>query len=132
MKELAQIDFGTFKGFGPLGTPQGTGIDIFSTIISSAIGVMTIVAFIWFVFQFIIGAIGIMTAGGDKQKLEGSRTKIVNGIIGLVVVIMAIAIISLIGFLFNIPFLNLPSLFNQISGGGTSTATYRGGTNFLK
>lgn len=129
MNSLAQINFGTLHGFGTLGLEGGgSGIDIFTGIISSAIGLMTVVAFIWFVFNFIMGAIGIMTAGGDKQKLENSRQKIVNGIIGVVVVILAVSVISFIGFLFKIPFLDLRTLFTQIQPGGAGT----GGSNTLK
>jgi hypothetical protein len=115
MNKLAQIDFGTFEGFGRLGLQEGGDpVGIFTGVISSAIGLMTVVAFIWFAFLFIMGAIGIMTAGGDKQRLESSRQKIVNGIIGIVVVIAAMSIISLIGVIFGIDILNVRALFMQI------------------
>lgn len=120
MNYLAQQDlqFGDLTGFGPLGENQGEGsINTFSSFVSSAIGLMTVVAIIWFVFVFFIGAIGIITAGGDKQALESARKKILSGIIGLVVVIAAIFIVKLIGFLIGIPnILNIGELFNQISG----------------
>lgn len=106
---------GGFKGIGKLGTPEGTGVSTFANFLSSAIGLMTIIAFIWFVFLFITGAIGIMTAGGDKQALENARKKIVNGIIGVVVVIAAIFVIGLLGTLIGIPnILDLNSLFGLI------------------
>lgn len=105
---------GGFKGFGPLGNPSGNGIDIFSKFISSAIGLMTIIAIIWFVFTFFIGAIGIISAGGDKNALESAKKKITTGLIGLVVVIAAIFIIRLIGFLFGIDILNIGKLFGLI------------------
>jgi len=108
---------GGFKGFGPLGEigSEGEGISVFSKFISSAIGLMTIIAIIWFIFTFFIGAIGIITAGGDKQALESARKKIVNGVIGFVVTIAAIFVIRLIGALLGIPdILNLSNLFNLI------------------
>lgn len=117
MKYLAQgeVNLGTFKGFGNLGNPTGSGIDTFSKFISSVVGLMTIVAIIWFVFVFFTGAIGIITAGGDKQALEGARKKIYTGIIGIVVVIAAMFIIKLIGFLIGIPnILDINALFTQI------------------
>ena len=98
MKSLAgEIDFGRQTGFGPLGNPQGSGIGTFSTFLSSAIGLMTIIAIIWFIFVFFIGAIGIITSGSDKQGLETSRKKITMGITGLVVTVAAVFIIDLIG-----------------------------------
>lgn len=115
MNTLAQeLRFGDITGFGPLGNPEGEGIGTFSKFLSSAIGVMTIVAFIWFIFLVLTGAIGIMTAGGDKAALENARKRIVNGIIGVVVVIGAISVISLIGFIFGINILNLPELFGKV------------------
>jgi uncharacterized membrane protein len=122
---------GGFKGFGPLGnvSGEGAGISTFTGFVSSAIGLMTIIAFVWFVFVFITGAIGIMTAGSDKQALENARKKIINGIVGVVVVIAAVSVISLIGNIFNIPFLNLPSLFNQIVGSGATVPTSMGGSS---
>ncbi len=114
MKKLAQIDFGTFEGFGPLGKPQGTGILNLTSFLSTLIGVLTIIAFIWFTIQFILGAISIITAGGDKQALEGARKKITNAIIGVVVVIAAVFVIDLVGTIFGIPFLDLYGLFNTL------------------
>jgi hypothetical protein len=123
MKQIA-IDLfppGGFTGAGkegkgllaPLGT--GNGIDIFAKFISSTIGLLTIIAIIWFIFNFFMGAIGIISAGSNKEALENSRKKIVNSIIGLVVVVAAIFIIKLIGFLIGIPdILNLQSLFTKI------------------
>lgn len=119
MKFLAQIKLapeGGFKGFGPLGLEQGQDAPtIFNKFISSAVGVMTIIAIIWFVFKFIAGAIGIISAGGDKASLENARKNITTGIIGLVVVVAAIFIIDLIGTLIGIPnILNPADLLKQI------------------
>lgn len=116
MKELAQLNFGPLSGFGPLGNPGENAIGTFANFISSAIGLMTIIAIIWFVFTFILGAIGIITAGGDKAAIESSRKKIVNGVIGLVVTIIAIFIIRLIGFLLGISnILDIKTLFCTIT-----------------
>jgi hypothetical protein len=106
---------GGFKGFGPLGENQGaSSINTLTSIISTAVGVMTIVAIIWFIFTFITGAIGIIGSGGDKQALESARKKITTGLIGLVVVIAALFILDLIGTLFGIKFLDINTLFGQI------------------
>jgi hypothetical protein len=133
MKQLAQIQIapqGGYTGFGILGNPGTNGIGILQTAISTSIGLMTVIAFIWFTYLFIIGAIGIMTAGGDKQKLQTSRDKIVNALIGIVVVILAVSVISLVGYIFGIPFLNLTVLFNQVTGAGGSAGG--GGGTFKK
>jgi len=118
MKNLS-ADFelfpGGFKGIGPLGNPTDTGINTFTKFISSTIGLLTIVAIIWFVFTLISGAIAMMSAGSDKASLESARKKITTGLIGLVVTIAAIFLIDLIGYLIGIPnILDLPALFTKI------------------
>ena len=122
MNELAasSIDFGPLRGYGTLGLEgagSGSGaLNIFAGFISTAIGLMTIIAIIWFVFVFFTGAIGIITAGGDKQAMEGARKRITTGIIGLVVTIAAIFVIKLVGTLVGVPnILNISQLFGQIT-----------------
>lgn len=101
---------GGFKGFGPLGLEGGqSAILIFTKFLSSVVGLLTVVAFIWFVFKFITGAIGIIAAGGDKQKLESSRNSLTTGIVGLIVVIAAIFVIDLFGYIFGIPAILSPT-----------------------
>ena len=86
---------------GPLGnvSDAASAGNLFNKIISSAIGLITVIAAIWFVFLIITGALGIMGAGGDKAKMESARQRITNGIIGFVVVIAGIFIVQLIGTL---------------------------------
>lgn len=107
---------GGFQGLGTLAKPTGTGITDLQKFLSSAIGIMTIIAIIWFIFIFITGAFTIMNAGGDKQALETGRKKITNGIIGIVVVIVSVFVIDLLGTLLGIPFLDIFQLFYRIIG----------------
>lgn len=120
MKNLiADIQIAPNGGFTGLGTgvlnkPTGSGISNLSSVISMAVGVMTVIAIIWFIFIFMTGAISIIGAGGDKQALEGAKKKITTGIIGLVVVIVALFILDLVGTVLGIKFLDLNALFGQI------------------
>lgn len=124
---IAQLQVAPNNGFTGLGTgvlanPTGTGIKNLSTFISMVIGVMTIVAFIWFVFVIFTGAIGIISSGGDKAALESAKKKITTGVIGVVVVIAAIFVIDLIGTIFGIPFLNIFQLYYDVVSGGGGNA----------
>jgi hypothetical protein len=108
-----------FRGFGQLGleglSEESAGTT-FNTFVSTAIGVMTIIAFVWFVFTLFVGAYGFMTAGGDKQALESAKKKITTGIIGVVIVIAAIFIFQLVGYILGIPnILNPGEMIRQIS-----------------
>lgn len=87
-------------GLGHLGKPYTDGttalIDT-SKIVSTIIGVMTVAAVIWFIFTFITGAFSWITSKGDKAKLETARDRITNAVIGLIIVVAAWAIVSLLG-----------------------------------
>ncbi len=110
---------GGFRGIGPLGLEGSatTGAaNVFTRFLSITIGIMTIVAIIWFIFLFIAGAYGIMSSGGDKQALEGARKKITTGLIGLVVTIAAIFIVNLVGNFIGIPnILDIEALLDRVA-----------------
>jgi len=115
-KSLGQI--GGNEGFGPWGNLGNQGISeaagALASVISRIIGIMTIVAGIWFIFQFIIGAYGYMTAGGDQQKMANATKKITSALIGLVVIVTAYAIMSLLGELLGFNFLNVVPLIEKL------------------
>jgi len=93
------------KGIGKLGLEgedAANAPSIFNNIISVAIGIITIVAFIWFLFKLITAAIAIMSAGSDKQALENAKNNITMAIIGLVVTVAAIFLADLIGNILGI------------------------------
>lgn len=121
MMKIAQIDLFTdpngYKGFGTLGL-AGSNTDapsIFSTFISSAIGLITVIGIIWFVFIFMTGAIGIITSGGDKGSMESSKKRITSGLIGITVSVLGLLIVRLVGSLIGIPnILNFGSMFSQL------------------
>lgn len=127
MKEklLADVELdrigGPEEGFGPFGnvsiTDVGEAARYFTRIISNIIGVMTIVAGLWFVFMFITGGYGYLTAGGDSKKIGEATSKITSALIGLVVVVAAYALISLIGALLGFRILQ-PQEFIPLLGPG--------------
>lgn len=109
MKQVyAQEPLGTIRGLGPLGEFEISttmAVHLFNQVIRNIIGILTIVAGIWFIFQFITGGISWLTAGGDKAKIESAQKKITQAIIGLVIIIIAIFIIDLIGSLLGLEIL---------------------------
>lgn len=121
IKKLAQnsidlYDSGGYKGFGPLGLESGTPADsVFTSFISSSIGLISIIAIIWFIIIVITGGIAYMGAGADSKVAEGARKKISNGLVGLLITIFGIFIIRLAGQIFNIPdILNIVSLLSKL------------------
>jgi hypothetical protein len=104
------IDLGPIggSGFGKVNESDlGTGLsarplEIISNIISGVIGFMTVAAAIYFIFMFLIGGYTWMTSMGDKHRLEEARDRIVNALIGLVIVVAGWAILALVGQFFGI------------------------------
>jgi len=103
MKYLTQIPIhptdAPLKGSGILGNPGGEegAAALFAGYLTGTIGLLTIIASIWFLYNIFFGAIGIIGAGGDAKKMEDARSKITSGIIGIVIVISAIFIVDFIG-----------------------------------
>lgn len=108
---------GGFQGIGPLGLEGKSASEaplIFSNVISTTIGIITLIAIIWFIVQLLTGAVGIIGSGGDKNKIEQARTKITSGLVGLIVVIAGVFIVDLIGSLLGINILNFAGNFTSI------------------
>lgn len=116
---------GGFRGIGTLGDPNntsnGTGpLGLFRNLISTVIGLMTLIAIIWFIFLLVSGAISYMSSGGDKNAVESAKKRISNALIGLVIVVISIFIIKLLGYLlgfqdildFNAMFITLSTRMN--------------------
>ncbi|OGJ15312.1 hypothetical protein A2585_03195 [Candidatus Nomurabacteria bacterium RIFOXYD1_FULL_39_12] len=120
MRKLSQIQLfdGTgHTGFGTLGLAGSTtdAPSIFATFISSAVGLITVIGIIWFVFIFMSGAVAIITSSGDKGSVESAKKKITSGIIGITVSVLGLLLVRLIGNLIGIPnILNFGSMFSQL------------------
>jgi len=111
MTNKLALKLGDFVGLGPLGNPVATkqdpGTSAFTNFISTAVGIMTIVAFIWFIFTLFTGAIAWLSSGGDKQKLQNAQKQITTGLTGLIIVISAIFLIKIVGVIFGFDLLNI-------------------------
>ena len=106
IKYLAQtqVTIGPIDG-GEVGLDDGSGdpVSTLASLISTTIGLLTVIAVIYFMYILITGAIGIITSAGEKGAYEDARKKITTGLIGLVVVISAIFIMRLAATFLGIP-----------------------------
>lgn len=114
MNRLTDIDFGEIRGRGPLGLENDPGqvntrdsVGLLISVLTMVVGILTVVASIWFLFKLITGGIAILSSGGDKGKLANARSDITMGIVGLLVVILATIFIDFIGSLFGLDILNI-------------------------
>ncbi len=105
---LGNIGGGSLGPFGNLGNTISGGqsggqkaLELVTGAISSIIGIMTVAAGIWFIFQFIVGGFYWITSGGDKTKLETARDRINNAFVGLIVVVAGWSVLALAGQFFG-------------------------------
>lgn len=103
------------SGIGTIGDGTGGGTAL-ARIISAAIGLLTVIGAIYFIFVLLTGAIAIIGSGGQKGGLEEGRQKITTGVIGLVVTISAMFILEVVSIIFGLPsLLDLNTLISTIS-----------------
>ena len=84
-----------------------SGSEFFSLLLSNLIGLGFIVGTLFFVFNFIYGAIDWMASGGNKNKIEIARKRLTLGILGIMVLFSFFAIIGFIGCFFGIDLLRV-------------------------
>ena len=74
----------------------------FGSLVGLAISFILIVAAVAFFFMLVLGGIKWITSGGDKGKTEAARNQITAGLVGLVIVFAAWAILTLIESFFGV------------------------------
>jgi Type IV secretion system pilin len=117
-KLLAQTEVpitGPINGIGPYGN-SGNAFNQLTTILTVIIGLLTLIAGIWFIILLITGGIAWMSSGGDKGKLADARSRMMSGAIGLTIVVAALFLAEIFGGLIGFPdILNPAGLLNSIS-----------------
>jgi hypothetical protein len=102
-------------------TPTNMGIDpktAPSTILTSALTIVYIVAALLVLFFLIQGAFKWITSGGDKDAIGKARGAIVNALIGLAILALAVVIVIVVGKILNINILGNFTIPNLM---GTAT-----------
>lgn len=118
---LAQIPLyptneGRYTLPGPLGSAGSNSASLLANILSATIGILTVIAAIWFVFKLISGAIGVISAGGDAGKIAKARGDITYALVGLIIIITSTVISNFIFTVLGIPgILNLGPMIDVIS-----------------
>jgi len=85
-----------------------------SGIISNVISILTIVAGLWFVFNFVLGAVGIILGAGNDDAIKKNSQKITTSLIGFVIVIASYSLISLIGLILGFDVTDLTVAIRKI------------------
>lgn len=89
------------SGLGPFGEKTaGSGAQALTQVtgvVSGIIGLLTVCASIWFMFEMLFAGYEWISAGGDTKKLETARQRITHGFMGLLIVVGAWALLAVTG-----------------------------------
>lgn len=94
-----------------------TEVGVLSTlelVISSVLGLATVVGSILFIYTFIMGALGWLSAGGDSGKITKARDQMIQGVVGLIILVAAYAIVGLVGTIVGIDILNPAEMISAV------------------
>lgn len=95
-------------------TSSEGALENMETFISTLIGVITVVGSIIFIVNFLLAALQWITAGGDSGKIQSARDKMVQSIIGLIVVVAGYSLVGLIGSIVGLDILNPAVVLNEL------------------
>ncbi len=96
---------GPWGNIGLLSTTIASVATEFTKTISRVISIMTIVAGLYFMFNIFTAAYGFFHAGGSDEKVKQCTDSILHSVVGLIVVIAAYALVSLLGALLGLEIL---------------------------
>jgi cytochrome bd-type quinol oxidase subunit 2 len=107
------------KGAGPLGIiTAGTDAPaVFEQQLSNIIGFITLLGGVFFVIFFLIAGFEWLQAGGDTGKAEKARSRMTNAAIGLLIMVLATALVGIVGGVFGIDVLNPAATFRRLIPG---------------
>lgn len=110
------------EGFGFLCTLTSTGesgVSAIARVISLIVGLITICAGIYFMIQFLIGGFEWLSASGDKSRLTKAQDRLVHAIVGLIIVVAAFGIATIVQAILGIDILltNPGEIIRQLGGG---------------
>ena len=115
-REVPIAPDGGLYGPGPTAPTTSTGLgESIAHLISVVIGLFTLAAGLWFLIQLILGGYAYMSAGGNKEKAQVASQKITKALIGLVIVVLAIFIINLLGYILGVDFLDIIGIIQNLT-----------------
>jgi hypothetical protein len=101
----------------PESLEDGAVLSTLELWISDIIGVLTILASLFFIVYAFIAAFNWVTAGGDKGKIEKAKDRLVWGTLGLILIVASYAIIGLIGGIIGLEILEPAKMIQEIIPG---------------
>jgi len=88
--------------------------ETFAFLVSNIIGVLTVAGGLWFLVQIFSGVLQWLSSGGEKTALQNAQKRISNSVIGLLILVLAYALISVIGYFLGFNVLNFADIFKNL------------------
>lgn len=102
--------------FAPPVLDNITVLSYTNSTISFLITLMTTLGGLFFLYQLSMGGINWLNAGGEQKKVQESRDRITQGVIGLIILVASYAVVGLIGTVFGIEILNPGQFVAELLG----------------
>lgn len=83
-------------------------------IISTILGILTILGGIFFIIYFFAAAIMWVTSGSDSGKLTKARDQMIQGVLGLVILVTSYIIIGIVGEILGFNILDLGAQIQNV------------------
>lgn len=117
LNHLIHPIYAAYKITGPgIAVTQATAGTTLETILSSIVGVISIVGVLFFGIQFIFAGFAFLGAQGDSKKIEIARDRIGQSILGLFIILIALFFTSLIATIAGIHgVFNISDTLNTLS-----------------
>jgi len=118
---LAQKPLGTFEGIGGY-LPEvssdegglGTTGNVFADFFSNILGFLTLLAGLFFLIYFLVGALSWLTSSGKREQVEKAKQSMTNAAIGLIIVVAAYGIAFIVGTVLGLEILNIGAAIEKI------------------
>lgn len=110
------VPLGNIGGLGEIGNTQTADpIGNFTLVVSTIIGVFTVIGILYFMFQLFIGAIGWISSGSDKQAMDNTKKRLTHAFIGLLMVVVSYTLVAIVGAIVGIDIINLKGIITNIA-----------------
>lgn len=105
----------TLTGPGITVTSGADSISTLEKIISSIIGILTVVGVIYFTIQIILAGFSLIASQGDPKEFQTSKKRLTTNVIGLVIIVIAYGLGALIASLLGMSnIFDLSTVFQPI------------------
>lgn len=101
-EKAAAANSGKYKLSGLGIQPTTDSVGQLETIISAAIGLMTVIGVIYFTIQIILSGFTMISSQGEPKELESAKKRLTTNVLGLAIIILAYGLGALITNLLGI------------------------------